>query len=72
MLGGEDLLEVMRVNASVAATSFFKVDILMVSKSVEFSPQVSGAKLNNYVESIQILRPADLMTDQELHGGEIL
>ena len=72
MLKDEDQLEVVRINAGVAATSLFKIDVPTASKSIGFSTQAPRAELDNYVESVQVLQPAGLTTSQELCGGEIL
>ena len=72
LLGGEDRLEIVRVYASVALTSLFKVDVPSSSQSIRLGAQATRTETNNHIEGVKVLRPLGLPPGKEFGGGEIL
>ena len=53
-------LEVSQIYAGVIASSLFRIDIPLSSKSVRFGTEISGMELDDEVELTEEFRPLDL------------
>ena len=72
MLGGENRTEVLRVRHGVRRIPLFSVDVPSSSERVRFSPQLPRSEPNEKVELVEVLRPSNLSTRQDLGSRKIL
>ena len=56
MLLSKDWFEVVKVNCSIASISLFRIDILLSSKSIQFSAKITKTESDNKVELRKVFR----------------
>jgi len=68
----EDKFEVIWVNYGIASISFFKIDVLLSSESIQFGIKITRVELDNKIELQEIFRLLYLFLDQYLGSIKIL
>ena len=68
----EDGLEVVRVNCGIASIPPFRIDVLLSSKSIWFSAEMTRVEPDNKVELREVLGPPCLPSGQYLSNRKIL
>jgi len=59
----EDKFEVIWVNYGIASISFFKIDVLLSSKSIQFGIKITRVEPNNKIELQEVFRLLYLFSD---------
>ena len=72
MFLSEDEFEVIWVNYGIASISFFKIDVLLSSKSIQFGIKITRVEPNNKIELQEVFRLLYLFPDQYLDSRKIL
>ena len=68
----EDGLEVVRVDCGIASIPPFRIDVLLSSKSIWFSAEMTRVEPDNKVELGEVLGPPCLPLGQYLSNRKIL
>ena len=71
MFEGKNRLVVVWIDAGVAVTPLFKVDVSSLSEGVRLRTQTFEAKANDHIKGIKKLQPLNLLANQKLSHKEI-
>ena len=71
LFGGKDRTEILRVDAGIAATSLFKIDVPSSSQGIRFSPKLTRTEADNKIEGRKKFRPSGLPTGEEFGGRKV-